>query len=184
MKKKEDKRIIYTKMVIKESFLSLIQEKQLDKITIKEICKKADINRTTFYYHYSDLPSLLTEIETENANHISNLLKFYEKSEKSFLDLLLELIYSNQKFYKALYNFNLGSKAINIMLDQLHEQYLEKRARSNNPIETVQAQYQYQFVRYGFAGVMRKWLNEGCIESPEKIASVLKAIINNNPNMK
>ena len=45
MKKKEDRRILYTRMVIKESFLSLIQEKPLDKITIKEICEKADINR-------------------------------------------------------------------------------------------------------------------------------------------
>ncbi|WP_270501513.1 TetR/AcrR family transcriptional regulator [Clostridium butyricum] len=184
MKKKEDRRILYTRMVIKESFLSLIQEKLLDKITIKEICEKADINRATFYYHYTDLPTLLTAIETENAAHISDLVKSCKESGKSFLDLFLELIYTNQNFYKAFYNCNLGSGAIKIMLSQLHEQYILKRSCLNNPLEEMQAQYQFQFIKYGFIGVMRKWLSEGCIESPENIAHIIRKILNNNPQMK
>lgn len=52
--KKEDRRVIYTKKVIRDSFLQLLSEKPVEKISVTEICKNADINRGTFYAHYSD----------------------------------------------------------------------------------------------------------------------------------
>ena len=51
---KGDRRVRYTKMVIRESFLDLLQTKDISQISIKEICEKADINRATFYSHYQD----------------------------------------------------------------------------------------------------------------------------------
>lgn len=58
-KKKEDRRVKFTKMFLKESLIDLLEEKSIFKITIKEICEKADINRATFYAHYSDQYNLL-----------------------------------------------------------------------------------------------------------------------------
>ena len=52
--KKDDRRVKYSKMVIKDSFIQLLKEKPITKITIKEICALADINRATFYAHYTD----------------------------------------------------------------------------------------------------------------------------------
>lgn len=52
--KKIDRRVRYTKKAIRESFLDLLENKPLEKISVTEICKNADINRGTFYSHYSD----------------------------------------------------------------------------------------------------------------------------------
>lgn len=52
--KKEDRRVRYTKKAIKDSFLQLLEQKPIEKISVTEICRDADINRGTFYSHYND----------------------------------------------------------------------------------------------------------------------------------
>lgn len=63
--KKIDRRVRYTKKAIRESFLDLLEKKPLEKISVTEICKNADINRGTFYSHYSDPFELKTSLEQE-----------------------------------------------------------------------------------------------------------------------
>lgn len=57
-----------TKNAIKKSFLKLLNEKQLHKITVKDIVEDCGINRNSFYYHFDDIPSLLEEILMEQAD--------------------------------------------------------------------------------------------------------------------
>ena len=54
MMKRSDARVRYTRKVLKESLLSLLKEKPINKITVKEVCELAELNRATFYSHYSD----------------------------------------------------------------------------------------------------------------------------------
>ena len=56
---KTDARVRYTKMVIKQCFFRLIRQKSISKITVKEICEFAQINRSTFYKYYADPYDLL-----------------------------------------------------------------------------------------------------------------------------
>ena len=56
---KEDRRTRYTRQVIKEAFLKLLEEKEYPKITVTEICRLAEINRGTFYLHYYDTADVL-----------------------------------------------------------------------------------------------------------------------------
>ena len=51
---KMDARKRYTQMVLKQSFLKLLKEKPVNRITVKEVCALAQLNRATFYAHYSD----------------------------------------------------------------------------------------------------------------------------------
>ena len=48
---KEDRRVRKTRSAIKSSFIELLNEKELEKITIQDIADRADINRGTFYLH-------------------------------------------------------------------------------------------------------------------------------------
>ena len=57
--KKTDARVRYTKNAIKEAFLSCLEEKPVNQITVKEICERAQLNRATFYAHYRDCYDLL-----------------------------------------------------------------------------------------------------------------------------
>ena len=63
--KKQDARVRYTKMMIRNSLLELLRTKPIAKITVTEICEMAGINRATFYAHYSDPSDLLHALESE-----------------------------------------------------------------------------------------------------------------------
>lgn len=56
---KNDYRIKITKMMIRQSLLNIMKRKNLNKITVKELCQNAHINRATFYSHYENINSLI-----------------------------------------------------------------------------------------------------------------------------
>lgn len=60
----------YTKKAIKAAFLALLDEKPLAKITVRDIVEKCGVNRNSFYYHFADIPALVEEIVTEEADEI------------------------------------------------------------------------------------------------------------------
>ena len=59
--------IMDTKKHIKKKFLELLDQRPLSQITVKDIVAECGINRNSFYYHYSDLPSLIEDVITDNG---------------------------------------------------------------------------------------------------------------------
>ena len=96
-----------TKRIIKESLIDMLKKKSMDKITVSALCEEADINRSTFYSHYSDVCDVLEEMKTEliadympfaieidMKNHSiekDNFMKFFEcvKTQKDVLSVLV-----------------------------------------------------------------------------------------------
>ena len=76
--KKSDARVRYTQRVLKESFLSLLRNKPVNKITVKEVCELAELNRATFYSHYSDCFDLMEKIEREILDAFEQSLRLIE----------------------------------------------------------------------------------------------------------
>lgn len=60
----------FTKKAIKETFITLLEERPLSEITVKDIVETCGINRNSFYYHYQDMPALIEEIVKEEADAI------------------------------------------------------------------------------------------------------------------
>ncbi len=87
---KTDARVRYTKRVLKESFLKLLKDKPVNKITVKEVCDLAELNRATFYAHYSDCFALLESIEQELIDAFGRSLDFINTVDVS---MLVEAIY-------------------------------------------------------------------------------------------
>ena len=73
--KKEDRRVRYTKQAIRDGFLRLLAEKPIEKISVTEICREADINRGTFYAHYSDPYELKRSLEDQLSDALAQRLQ-------------------------------------------------------------------------------------------------------------
>ncbi len=73
-KKKTDRRTLYTCKVIKESFLDLLSTKEYIDITVSDICRKAEINRGTFYLHYDNVRSVLNELCDDALDNLNSVL--------------------------------------------------------------------------------------------------------------
>ena len=68
--KKADRRVIRTRSAIRKAFTDLLAETAYNKITITALAKRADVDRKTFYTHYSSVDNLLEDvirIQTEKA---------------------------------------------------------------------------------------------------------------------
>ena len=80
---KMDARKRYTQMVLKQSFLKLLKEKPVNRITVKEVCALAQLNRATFYAHYSDCFALMESIENELIDAFEKSLRYASAAQSA-----------------------------------------------------------------------------------------------------
>ena len=113
MQKKTDRRVRKTKSQLKTGLAQLMREKSIREITVKELVDAVDINRSTFYLHYSDIPGLLAEIENEMMEEMQRYVREHHMENVKFLGYLQKDEMS-EKFYQA--------KAV-IMTSQCYEAF-------------------------------------------------------------
>ena len=110
-KKAEYKSAVRSRRMIREAYMELLKEKDINKITVTDIITRADLNRSTFYAHYPDVRGVTEEIENEIIEKMLEILKKFEF--KNFFSnptpLLLEIsrfLESNRDFYSVLIKAN------------------------------------------------------------------------------
>lgn len=174
---KVDRRVKYTKMVLKESFIKLLEEKDISQISIKEICEDADVNRATFYAHYSDQYDLLRKIEDELLHNInSHLTELDQRNNKVNAVLLAERIFEyikeNAKLCKLLLSergdFGFQKKVMMLVYDIIIAELTD-----NNKITKEDAEYVYSFTITGCVGIVQKWLDEDMKKSAHYMAEMV-----------
>lgn len=92
----------YTKNLIKQEFIKLLNKKSLHNITVTEIAKQCKIERKTFYYHYENLPQLVKEIFDEELEDVIEEFNETLSWEESFISAT-KLILGNKKVVKHMY---------------------------------------------------------------------------------
>lgn len=115
--KKTDARVRYTQKVLKESLLKFLKEKPINKITVKEVCDLAELNRATFYSHYNDCFALLDSIETELVEAFGQSL-VHEKSFSvtSMIEAFYGIIENNREACSVLIIGHPGSPVLQRMI--------------------------------------------------------------------
>jgi AcrR family transcriptional regulator len=174
---KDDRRVRYTKMVLKESFVKLLGEKDISKITIKEICDGADINRATFYAHYSDQYDLLRKIEDELFENISAHLsgQTFVVGEESTIDMverIFEYIRENAQLCKLLISergdLDFQKKIMAFVYDKNIVGLLPQGSIADEDDEYIRS-----FMITGCVGIIQKWLNGDMKKSARSLAELL-----------
>ncbi len=178
--KKTDRRVKYTKMVIKQSFIKLLKQKTISKISIKEICEDADINRATFYAHYKNQYDLLNQIENETINDITQYLSSYDfKSKKDVpiaaIEKVLEYIKKNSELFDLLLNSNGDTNFQQEIIEIVGKQYFIP-AKEDNFLKKEESEYVFHFLASGSICTIQKWLKEGMKKPINEIAELILRI--------
>lgn len=165
-----DARVRYTRMIIEQSFLELLSEKPVSKITVTELCQKAQINRATFYKHYMDVPDLLEKLEENLFEQIRESFGSEKIKLKEFLVKMIHYTKENQNRYMALGGDhgdpNLMAKTFMVCYESAYP-LVEK----NMPgMKESERQMLYHFLSQGAGGILTWWIKNGMQESPEEIA--------------
>ena len=126
--KAEYRSAIRSRRLIRQAYTALLREKDLSKITVTDIVKRADINRATFYAHYPDVRGVTEEIENEIIAKMLDMLKEFEFKDffRNPAPLLLELSRSLEEdadFYRILIKAN-GSEIFMEKLKKCFTDYM------------------------------------------------------------
>ncbi|WP_420640690.1 TetR/AcrR family transcriptional regulator [Candidatus Leptofilum sp.] len=175
-KKKEDRRVKYTKMVLKNSLLELLREKPVQKITVTEICRKADINRNTFYAHYHSPENLLSQIENELFDQLTVAIGSEMDSEKLLLKIC-QVVYANQELSKIIFSEHGNQELLERIQLIGRANFVREWQPLAEPYSPDALKKIYSFVSNGTVGIMQEWIRNDFRESPEEIAAFTAGII-------
>ena len=151
---------------IEKLFIELLQTKELDQISVSELCKGAGLNRSTFYANYTDIYDRADCLRARLENEVAALYRDMTAS-KYLAENWLRLFYhirDNQLFYQTY--FKLGyDNAHSVSMSELYAAY------PVFPEEMLE--YHVEFFKAGFNAVVKKWLVGGCRETPEQMSDIL-----------
>lgn len=183
--KKMYKSALRSQRFIRQAFMELIKEKKLDKITVTDIVSKADINRSTFYAHYSDVKALVEEIQTEFVDNSIQLIK-----DADFLELLkhpvpllrrwIDIANENRDFYTFL-----GRTAASTnLIEQIKIMLVEKAMNMEQIPENIRNQKNFEirvnFFVGGIINVYQQYLIGNLDASSEEIVADIAELIKNS----
>lgn len=174
-----------------EAFLALLEEKDFAYITVKEICEKAGVNRSTFYLHYETVGDLLAEstryiIDKLVENMPQDTADFFEKLQTRPLE---ELYLITPEYLTPYLNFVKEHRRIfRTAVEQasvlgMDDVYLALNRHVFAPILNrfhvlpSEQKYMMPFYINGLMGIINEWLKEDCKDSVEQITSVIQLCI-------
>lgn len=170
-----DRRIKYTKKTIRHSFLSLLFDKPMGKITVKEICELADINRTTFYSHYNDVYDLMDKIEEEFYREVQDSVRYMITEDFTGIMPIeiLKKFRENEELCRVMFGKYGDKEFIRKMMYFAEEDSLEDWKKLYPDLTEEKLEWLYGFIVNGCAGIIQKWVESGFRAEPEEMAQFM-----------
>lgn len=167
MNVKNNKRRRESREKIEKVFIELLQTKEITQITVSDICKRTELNRSTFYANYTDIYELADTIR-ESLEQEVNALYENDMINNCFTDYkrLFQHIKDNQLFYRTY--FKLG-------YDNEHYGNLGVLNQDKKIFPKKHIEYHIEFHKAGINAIIKKWLNSGCIETPEEMTEIVES---------
>lgn len=182
--RKEDRRVRKTKSALRRGLTTLMREKPIQEIKVREIAELIDINRGTFYQYYRDVYDMLNQLEDElfdefnEALDESKLPSGIERVEQGFMKIV-SILQDNSDLAIVLLGENGDSAFVNKIKEMIRQKVVKDWmiAYGEEPGESFQ--YFYEFLVSGCIGMLQRWLENGAKESPEKMVQMIKDIFVN-----
>ncbi len=178
MKEKTDRRVKYTKMILRDSLLDLVDKKPLNQVTISELCREADINRNTFYNHYNAPYEIFHEIEDEL---FEGLKKEIEKTKdlKTILLASCKSLEQNKKMSRLIFSDVNNSRILSKIISSFKNVSSENYNNITSEPQKSFARYVYIFGERGTISIIQDWVNNGFNQPAEVIADFISSILEN-----
>ena len=187
---KSESRYFHTAERMDEALLSLLLEKDFEYITVKDVCARAAVNRSTFYLHYENTTDLLAEavamiqqrfqVGLSNREAAADLVTDSSLEELYFITdqwLLpwLDAVKENRHIYKALH------KQMDVFgVERAYGQFFRNifsPILSRYGVDEGKHGYIMEFYRHGLVAVLMKWVENDCRESSAEIAGIIKLCV-------
>ena len=151
---------------IEKAFAELLQTHTLDQITVTDIIRITGLNRSTFYANYADIYDLADKTREKLEQDFSDLFADYDYVQEHTGALrMFTHVKENQLFYKTYFK---------LCYDERHQVFVYDAKRAQMEQMDAGLRYHVEFFRNGFNTILKMWLANGCQESPEEMAEILR----------
>ena len=153
---------------LREALLAFMEQDR--EPTVGELCERAHINRSTFYRHYLDVFDLMEKTEMEIQKGLAQILA---KDEPEHFERLARYVSEYRNFYRIYLKKNRDG-SMEDGFQAIWETRLKPRFLAAGITDERRMLYYFHYVRAGMTTVLRLWLEDGCRETPEEIARILR----------
>lgn len=176
MNTKGNQRAMETEQKIKKAFLELLEKKELNKITVSEICSLAQIHRTTFYVHYLDVTDLMEKLTASMYKEVVELLLKeggHEEPENK-LEELFEMIYEKKYFFKVYLSISVWQKNVREEFPAALRDHIKELMPLMDCESEEEFYYRQLFFNEGLVAMIRRWLERDCAETPAQMSRMVE----------
>lgn len=169
-----DIRVIRTRAALRQSLLECMKEKMLKDITVAELSRIAGLDRTTFYKHYKSIDEILEELEREQLDRFSTMLRENTKSGEDLLRDILDSIDNAKKLYRTK-DGGVIPERFKTGLVETTKEYGVKAWREKLPkLEPLEAELAYEAL---LAGTLQAAISADSKANREKVVRVIMDLI-------
>lgn len=174
MNKKENQRVRLTKKLFQNSLASLMKEKPFYQITVSDICLRSELNRSTFYKHYSNVYDILLELETELIDSAKKCISEIDTRSMNTatqpLAKLLEYIKENKETYLLLFNQHIDENFRSSLMKITIKLITDKL---EIPIDEDSNDCKMVYIMNGSVALIQQWLENGTNRTVEDVAGTI-----------
>ena len=172
MEKREDRRVGMTKRMLKDAMTEMLRETDIYHVSIRELCQRADVNRTTFYKHYGSPYDLLADMENDLLKFLSKTIMEHAAEPARIIETACEYLESHLEFGRLIINNNVDplfpQKLFSLAV--VREAALKRFAGQQ---DEMMLDYLYNYITYGAYRIICVWLNKEQREPPNQLAQIL-----------
>ncbi|KTT84218.1 TetR/AcrR family transcriptional regulator [Mammaliicoccus sciuri] len=189
----EDRRVRKSKRAIKQAFIELLTENNLDRITIQQISDLADVNRGTFYLNYEDKYALLDEMENEQIEEIKGFVdirkmdlstktsdRFIEDFANKVIKNVITHIEHNIEFYQVILNLERKSQ-IEEQLAEIVRSNIKHLIGDKDDIFGIPENYYLSYVVGSMMSMIKYWVSDENRVSVEELVNYVSTIASTGP---
>lgn len=178
MNTKNNQRTRLSKLLFKNALMDLLKEKgSVAKISVRELCDRAELNRSTFYAHYNEPNDLLMEIETElldaTEEHLKKIGEENDAGAHKYILSFLQYIKQNDKQFRTLLIDSADPEFRSRFMQQSIIQFVEN-LRIELPKELEQ--YIFSYILNGSTGIIIQWIRSDYAVNENEIVNLLFSI--------
>ena len=153
---------------IEGAFMEMLRDRELNEISVSEICARCELNRSTFYANYEDIYDLANKVRAHLEEEVKRLLE--EERERFPYNHGFLRLFRHMRDHQALYRtyFKLGYE--NQFKFDLYDEDMREAERY---FDSRYIGYHVEFFRNGFNAIVKLWLNNGCRETPEEMERIV-----------
>lgn len=170
-----NQRIAITKKLLKSSLTEMLQGQSIYQISIRELCQRAGINRSTFYKYYGSQFDLLSEMERDLLQRIERTLCSQQDFRENIIERVIAYLETDIDFIRLLLNSNVDPQFPEKLFSL--EPIRRMSGDSRPGLSDSESEYYFCFIQYGAYEMVHKWINKEKRESPAQVATMINHFI-------